>query len=173
MSTRGSGPLPQGDPALLQTEQAQRLLRSSIPARVAYRGADGTPRVVATWFHWNGTELVMPTFVSAPHIVHPAQRIRALRAEPAVAVTIDTEDFPPVALTLRGRVTVTDVAGVVPEYADAARRYLGEDAAAGYLASLEHPTTQMARIALEPTWVGLIDFQTRLPSALGGITGDR
>jgi hypothetical protein len=166
-----TGPIPQGDPRLLQTEQAQRLLTSSIPARVAYLGADGAPRVVATWFHWDGSELVMPTFVSAPHIAHPAQRIRALRANPAVAVTIDTEGFPPAALTLRGRVAITEVVGVAPEYAASARRYLGEEAAAGYLASLGHATTRMARISLAPAWVGLVDFQTRLPSALGGIRG--
>jgi hypothetical protein len=28
----------------------------------------------------------------------------------------------------------------------------------------------MARSDLRPTWVGLLDFQTRLPSALGGIS---
>jgi hypothetical protein len=29
----------------------------------------------------------------------------------------------------------------------------------------------MARIAVRPSWVGLVDFQTRLPSTLGGIAG--
>jgi hypothetical protein len=29
----------------------------------------------------------------------------------------------------------------------------------------------MAHIALRPAWVGIVDFQTRLPSGLGGVTG--
>jgi hypothetical protein len=33
------------------------------------------------------------------------------------------------------------------------------------------PGTRMARIAVRPTWVGVIDFESRLPSALGGVTG--
>jgi hypothetical protein len=29
----------------------------------------------------------------------------------------------------------------------------------------------MARIAVRPAWVGVLDFETRLPSALGGVAG--
>jgi hypothetical protein len=162
---------PQGDLRLLESDLAQRLLTSTIPARLAYVSPDGTPRVVPTWFHWTGTELVMPTFIAAPHVRHAAGRLRALRANSAVAVAIDTEGFPPEALSIRGTASVSEVAGVAPEYALAARRYLGEEGAAAYLASLDHPSTRMARIAVLPTWVGLIDFRTRLPDALGGVTG--
>jgi hypothetical protein len=161
--------LPQGDLGLLQSDAARRLLDSGIPARFAYVALDGTPRVVPTWFHWTGEELVMPTFVAAPHVRHPAARLAALRANPAVAVTIDTEDTPPVALGIRGRASVTEVDGVAPEYALAAPRYMGAEAAASYLAMLDQPGTRMARIAVRPSWVGLVDFQTRLPSTLGGI----
>lgn len=69
---------------------------------------------------------------------------------------------------LRGRVTVADVDGIAPEYAAAAVRYLGQEAADRYLASVDTPTTRMARIALRPTWTGLLDFQTRLPGTLSG-----
>jgi Pyridoxamine 5'-phosphate oxidase len=161
--------LDQGDPRLLDGEVAQRLLASSIPARYAYTAADGTPRVVPSWFHWTGEELVMPTFVSAPHVRHPAYRVRALRANPDVAVTIDTESFPPQAVTIRGRAEITEVDGIVPEYALAAHRYLGADEATAYLAQIDQPGTRMARIAVRPAWVGVIDFETRLPSALGGV----
>jgi hypothetical protein len=61
------------------------------------------------------------------------------------------------------------VDGLAPEYAAAARRYLGEEAAAGMLASLDQPGTAQARIVLRPTWVGLLDFDTRLPSVQGGV----
>jgi Pyridoxamine 5'-phosphate oxidase len=163
--------LPQGDLGLLESEVARRLLASTLPARLAYVALDGTPRVVPTWFHWTGDELVMPTFIAAPHVRHPAGRLRALRANPAVAVSIDTDGFPPEVLSIRGEATVTEVAGVAPEYALAARRYLGEETAAAYLASLDHPSTRMARIAVRPSWVGVVDFQRRQPSALGGVTG--
>jgi Pyridoxamine 5'-phosphate oxidase len=173
MSTNSADPaetpaLPQGDRKLLESDVAKRLLASTVPARVAFTAKDGTPRVVPTWFHWTGDELVMPTFVSAPHVRRPARRLGALRTNPAVAITIDTEGFPPNVLLVRGRASVTEVDGVVPEYALAARRYMGEEAAAAYLAQVDQPGTKMARIAVRPTWVGVLDFQTRLP---GGMTG--
>ena len=107
--------LRQGDLGLLESDVAKRLLASSIPARFAYLATDGTPRVLSTWFHWTGELLVMPTFLAAPHVRHGANRLRALRVNPDVAVTIDTQDFPPEALTVRGRASITDVVGVVPE----------------------------------------------------------
>jgi hypothetical protein len=100
-----TGRLPQGDLRLLETDLAQQLLRSSIPARLAFVATDGTPRVVPTWFEWNGVEIVMVTYVAGPNvgIRHPAARIAALRANPTVALTIDTEGFPSQSLTIRGR----------------------------------------------------------------------
>jgi hypothetical protein len=138
---------------------------------MAFIALDGTPRVVPSWFHWTGQELVMPTYVAGPRIGirHPAARLAALRARPDVAVTIDTETFPPQSLSLRGRVEITEVDGLAPEYAAAARRYLGDEAAAGMLASLDQPGTRQARIALRPTWVGMLDFDTRMPSVQGGV----
>jgi hypothetical protein len=161
----------QGDLRLLQTDLAKRLLASRLPARFAYIATDGKPRIVPTWFHWTGDELVMPTFLSAPHVRHPAGRLRALRVNPDVAITIDTEGFPPEALSIRGAASVTEVDGVPVEHALAARRYLGESESSDYLAQIEQPITRMARIAVRPAWVGVVDFQTRLPSALGGVQG--
>jgi hypothetical protein len=66
--------LPQGDLRLLETDLAQRLLQSAIPARLAFVWTDGTPRIVPTWFHWTGQEIVMVTYVAGPNIGirHPA-----------------------------------------------------------------------------------------------------
>jgi hypothetical protein len=111
----------------------------------------------------------MPTFITAPHIRHQAYRVRALRGSPDVAISIDTETFPPQVLTVRGVARVEEADGVDPDYAEAARRYLGEEAAAGYLEQIDHPQTRMARISVRPRWVGLLDFETRMPSALGGV----
>jgi len=159
-------PLPQGDLRLLDTDAARRLLASTVPARMGYLALDGTPRVVPTWFQWTGQELVMATFVAAPHVSRPAARIRDLRTNPQVAVSIDTDGFPPVALSLRGTVSVAEHPGVLPEYAQATHRYRGRQAAEEYLAFLDNPVTVMARIALRPAWVGLIDFQTRSPRTM-------
>lgn len=161
---------PQGDVRLLKTDVAQRLLQSTIPARVAYNAVDGTPRVMSTWFVWTGEELVMATFIHCPPIgiLRPAHRLRALRANPDVAITIDTEPQPPEVLLLRGRVSITEINGMVPEQAEAARRYLGEQGGAGYVTQADHPATKMARIALRPAWVGVLDFRNRLPEVMGG-----
>ena len=161
--------LEQGDLKLLETDLADRLLTSAIPARYAYTALDGTPRIVASWFVWTGEELVLPTFISAPHVSHAAYRVRALRANPDVAVSIDTESSPPQVLSLRGKAEITETAGVAAEYAAAAHRFLGPEQATGYLAQIDQPGTRMARIAVRPAWVALMDFETRMPSALGGV----
>jgi hypothetical protein len=57
----------------------------------------------------------------------------------------------------------------VPEYVASARRYLGEEAAAGMVASMDQPGTRQARISVRPDWVALIDFVSRKPSVLGGV----
>jgi Pyridoxamine 5'-phosphate oxidase len=158
--------VPQGDLRLLDTPVAVRLLASTTPARLAYVAEDGTPRVVPTWFHWNGEELVMPTFVAAPHIRRPARRIASLRANPAVALSIDTDGSPPHVLLVRGEATVEDIEGVAPEYGASARRYLGDDAAASLLSMVDDPITRMARIAVRPAWVGVLDFETRQPGPI-------
>jgi hypothetical protein len=161
--------LEQGDLRLLDTDLAKRLLTSTIPARYAYTALDGTPRIVASWFVWTGEELVLPTFISAPHVTHATYRVRALRTSPDVAVSIDTESFPPEVLSIRGKAEITEIDGVAAEYAEAAHRFLGSEQAAGYLAQIDQPGTRMARIAVRPTWVALMDFETRMPSALGGV----
>jgi hypothetical protein len=160
--------LPQGDLRLLDEDVAQRLLASALPARMAYTATDGTPRVVPSWFQWTGVELVMPTFIAAPHVSRPAARIKALRVNPAVAVSIDTDDFPPEVLLIRGRVDVTEVDGVDPDYAAAARHYLGEQAGQEYIGQITQPGTRMARIAVRPAWVGVVDFRSRQPGPMGG-----
>jgi len=169
--TVGRAPIPQGDRRLLDTGLARELLQAAIPVRMAYVALDGTPRIVPTWFHWTSTEIVMATYLAGPAIGirHPAARVAALRANPPVALTIDTEAWPPQGLSLRGNAEITEVDGLAPEYAAAARRYLSEEAAAGMIAAMDQPGTRQARISVRPDWVGLVDFVTRKPSVLGGV----
>lgn len=159
--------VPQGSPELLDSPLAGTLLAAAIPARAAYTAGDRTPRIVASWFQWTDGELVMPTFIRAPHVVAPSRRLTALRARPDVAVSIDTEGTPAQALLIRGKAQITEVEGIDPDYARSARQYLGEEAAHQYLAMADQPGTRMARITVRPTWVGLLDFGGgRLPGVM-------
>lgn len=150
----------QGDVGLLEDPVAKELLGAALPAHLAYTWTDGTPRVVPIWFHWTGEELVMSTPPNAP-------KNRALQDGTPVAVSVDSADFPYHVLMLRGRVSVTTVDGVVAEYAEAAKRYFGEEQGQAWVAQFPEGTT-MVRVALRPEWVGIVDFETRLPSALSG-----
>ena len=151
--------LPQGDPALLHTDTAQRLLASTELARLAYRATDGTPRVLPILFVWTGTELVMSTFAGSG-------KLPGLRRHPEVTVLIDRPGPPPEVLTVRGNAVLTEVDGVLPEYVQAQQRYYG-DGSADWIAELsQKPDLRMVRIAVEPSWVGVLDFQTRFPGGM-------
>ena len=69
-------------------------------------------------------------------------------------------------LLLRGNVTVDVVDGIAPEYAMMVHRTQGDEARQAWLNQLAAICPQMARIRVRPTWVGLLDFETRFPSAL-------
>jgi hypothetical protein len=147
-----------GGPELLDDPMAQSLLRSRVPARLAYTWRDGTPRVVPIWFHWDGREVVFGTFANAP-------KGRAIADGDALAATIDTDEFPHQVLVVRGPASVRRVDGVVEEYAAAARRYFGDEQGEAWVAGLPEGVP-MLRIGLRPEHVALLDFQTRFPSAL-------
>lgn len=152
-------PVKQGGLELLQHPASQALLQSNIPARLAYVGTDGSPRVVPIWFHWTGREVVMATPAKAP-------KIKALRKNPRVAITIDDNQFPHKVLLLRGTAQMDTVRGVVPEYALAAERYFGSEAGKAWVERMRSMVVENVRIAVAPDWVGLLDFETRFPSAL-------
>src|SRR5262245_3172834 len=134
--------IPQGSLELLETPLAKELLASDRYARVAYVAKDGTPRITPTWFQWVDGELVMPTYIRPPHIPVPARRLAALRARPDVTVSIDTDGRPPQILQVRGRVEITEVDGIDPDYATSARQYLGDADADQLLAMVDNPVTR-------------------------------
>ena len=148
----------QGDLQLLEDPVAQELLGSRELARLAYTWLDGTPRVVPIWFHWTGQAL---TFGSPPR----APKLRALEKAPSVAVTIDSATgWPYHALLIRGVATVEMLDHVSDEYAAAAHRYFGDEQGDAWVEQLSDQP--MARITVRPSWVGVLDFETRFPSAL-------
>jgi Pyridoxamine 5'-phosphate oxidase len=150
----------QGDVSLLNDPVAQQLLQSTIPARLAYNWTDGTPRVVPIWFHYDGKQIVMGTPSKAP-------KLKALGKNARVALTIDGDEFPHKVLLIRGAASVTMMDGIVPEYAAAAGRYFGTEQGKAWCDNLANlGVTRMGRIAVTPDWVGVLDFQTRFPSAV-------
>jgi Pyridoxamine 5'-phosphate oxidase len=152
-------PSAQGDLSLLEHPVAQRLLNEQTIMRLSYCWHDGTPRVVPHWFHWDDKEVVLASQADAP-------KVRALQANPAVAITIDTVDFPPRVLMVRGTARVDIVDGPPMEFAETSRRYFGTEQGAAWVERAGSLTREWARISITPTWVGILDYETRFPGAL-------
>ncbi len=145
---------------LLTTDPwAQRLLASSIPARLAYLALDGTPRVIPTGFHFDGAHIVVATAEGAP-------KIAAIEANPHVALTIDTDSFPPNVLHIRGTATVSIVDGACAEYLTASRKLVPVEQWGAFQAQVNALYDRMARIEITPTWANVLDFETRTPKAV-------
>lgn len=149
----------QGSLDLLQEPIAQQLLQAAIPAHFAYQWTDGTPRVIPIGFHWNGEEIVLGTPMEAP-------KLKALRDGQSVALCIDTETMPYRVLEIRGTVRMDVVEGIAPEYESMTYRSLGEEAGQAWLTNLAPICPRMTRVFIRPQWVALLDFETRLPSAI-------
>jgi hypothetical protein len=149
----------QGSRELLNDPVASALLNSVNPARLAYTWTDGSPRVVPIWFHWTGEQFVLGSPPKAP-------KLKALAADPRVALTIDDNAWPYKVLLVRGRADAELVGDVCPEYEMAATRYFGPEQGPAWVATLRGKP--MARIAITPEWAGILDFETRFPSALTG-----
>jgi hypothetical protein len=143
----------------LDTPIAQELLGSSLVARLAYVGLDGTPRLVPIWFVWTGDRLVLATPAGAP-------KVRALQANESVTVMIDDPRWPYRGLEIRGLVEVEIVSGIVPEYRSAAHRYLGQGPGDAWIASVERLFPPMARLSIRPTWAKVMDLRQMLPDAV-------
>jgi hypothetical protein len=145
-----------GDLALLDHPIAQQLLQATIPLRLAYIALDGTPRVVPMQFHWTSEEVVVNCWPDDP-------KAAAIRAHPEVALTIDTAEPPFRVLQIRGMATVMAVDGVSSEMVAASNRYMGPEAGQAWVEQALRLSPRMVRIGIRPTWVDVLDFETRLP----------
>jgi pyridoxamine 5'-phosphate oxidase-like protein len=128
--------------------------------RLAYVAKDGTPRNVPIGFTWNGSQIVMCTATNAP-------KLPSLRANPTVALTIDTEVHPPKILLIRGRAELDVVEGIPEEYLQMNGSYqMTPEQRVDWEAEVRTLYDSMVRIVVTPTWAKLIDFETTLPSAV-------
>jgi hypothetical protein len=148
-----------GDLELLDHPVAQQLLHDRIPVRVAYIALDGTPRVVPMQFHWTGKDVVVGCWPDDP-------KAAAIRANPQVALTIDTAEPPFKVLQIRGIAAVDLVNGAPPEMVAASIRTMGPEAGQAFADQAAQLSPQIVRIAIRPTWVDVLDFETRLPGGM-------
>ena len=138
---------------------SQELLARDL-TRLAYIAKDGTPRSIPIAFTWNGSSIVMCTAKNAA-------KVTALRHNPAVALTIDTEVHPPQILLIRGRAEVEFAEGIPDEYLEMNGTYtMTPEQRVEWEAEVRSLYDGMARIVVAPTWAKLIDFETTLPSAV-------
>jgi hypothetical protein len=144
---------------ILNRPISQEMLARDL-TRMAYVAKDGTPRNVPIGFTWNGAEIVLCTPPNAP-------KLHALRANPMVALTVDTEVHPPKILLIRGRAELDEVEGIPDEYLEMNGSYtMTPEQRVVWEAEVHSLYPSMVRIVVTPTWVKLIDFETTLPSAV-------
>jgi hypothetical protein len=144
---------------ILAKPYAQDLLNGPEPARLAYDGLDGDPRVIPIGFWTEGEQIVMAT-------VPKAAKVAALRKNPKVAITIDTGAFPPKALLIRGTATVELVPGVTEGYLTAGHKVMTDEQYPEWAAGVRALYDEMAVITITPTWAKLLDFETTIPKAV-------
>jgi len=151
---------------VLNRPLSQELLGRDV-TRLAYVAEDGTPRSIPIGFIWNGSAIVMCTAKNAP-------KVAALRHNPAVALTIDTEAHPPHILLIRGRADLDVVEGIPDEFLEINGSYsMTPEQRAEWEAEVRSLYDGMVRIVVVPTWAKLIDFETTLPSAVEELARQR
>ncbi|WP_326949613.1 MULTISPECIES: pyridoxamine 5'-phosphate oxidase family protein [unclassified Amycolatopsis] len=151
---------------ILNRPYSQELLGRDL-TRLAYVAKDGTPRTIPIGFTWTGSQIVLCTPKNAP-------KLHALRANPAVALTIDTEVHPPKILLIRGQAELDVVDGIPEEYLQMNGTYeMTPEQRVEWEAEVRDLYDGMVRIVVTPTWAKLIDFEQTLPSAVEELMHER
>lgn len=146
---------------------ARGLLGSSIPARLAYVDATGEPRVIPIAFLWTGEHLVMGT-------VPGSAKVPALRRNPRVSITVDTQDrWPPRVLLIRGTAALEEVDGVSDDYVEANRKIVPAGDFEGWEQGVRALYERMVVVTVEPDWAKLLDFETTIPEAVEHLVNAR
>jgi PPOX class probable F420-dependent enzyme len=111
-------------PAVRLSADARRLLDSDALAHVVTLNPDGSPQVAVVWVGLEGDEIV------AGHLDVRQQKVRNLRRDPRVALSVESGVTNPMGLreylVVHGRARITE--GGAPELLQRlARTYLGPD----------------------------------------------
>jgi hypothetical protein len=144
--------------AVLTDPVTVELVERATLMRVAYTGRDGAPRVVPVGYLLRDGRF---TFCTTPISAKTA----ALRADPRVAITVDTAD-PLCCLFVRGTAEVEVVPGVPDDYLEYSLRTMPAEQHAGFEAQVRGLYDEMARIVITPTFARLNDFQRTAPRAI-------
>jgi PPOX class probable F420-dependent enzyme len=147
-----SQPFPLDDPIVAE------LLSGANLARLAYVGLGGRPHVVPIWFEYIDGEIIMMTGPKA-------DKVRAIEANGAVALTIDSSTPPYHVLLVEGDATVERTDGMAPEYPRIVTRYLA-GAAEAYLAGMRDRVKTQRRIRVRIRNWKVLDFVKRYPKSL-------
>ena len=147
---------------VLAKPYAQQLLNGPEPARLAYDGLDGDPRVIPIGFWTEGQRVLMGT-------VPKSAKVAALRKNPKVALTIDQGAFPPKVLLIRGTAEVELVEGVPDGYLKAGHKVMTDDQYSNWVAGVRSLYDEMVIITITPTWAKLLDFETTIPRAVADL----
>lgn len=144
---------------ILAKPYSQQLLNGPEPARLAYNGLDGDPRVIPIGFWVEGERILVATLPKAA-------KVAALRSNPKVAITIDQAAFPPKVLLIRGTAEVELVDEIPEGYLTAGHKVMTDDQYAGWVDGVRGLYDEMIVITITPTWAKLLDFETTLPTAV-------
>ena len=151
---------------ILAKPYAQQLLNGPEPARMAYDGLDGDPRVIPIGFWTEGDRVVMAS-------VPKSAKVAALRTNPKVALTIDQGAFPPKALLIRGTAEVELVDGIPDGYLIAGRKVMADGQYPDWVVAVRGLYDEMVVITITPTWAKLLDFETTIPQAVEDLIEQR
>ena len=161
-----SRPMTDDEIAEVLAKPYSRQLLDHEQARLAYIGLDADPRVIPIGFWMERRRIVMATAANAA-------KVPALIQNPNVALTIDTSDFPPRALLIRGTAEVEIVEGVPEGYLLAGRKVLSGEEYEGWVNGARGLYDEMAVISVRPTWAKLLDFETTLPKAVEELIAEK
>ena len=105
--------------------------------------------------------------------VPTSAKVAALRANPKVAITIDTSTFPPKVLLIRGTAELETVDGVPEGYLEGGRKFMTAEQFVEWEAGVKGLYDQMVVITVTPTWVKLLDFETTIPKSVEDLVKEK
>lgn len=145
---------------------AQELVREAPVMHLSYTGLDGGPRVIPIAYLWEDQQFRLWT-------IPTSAKVRALLANPRVALSIDVTGPPMRLLLARGIATLSTVEGVPDGYLAASHRNLPEATWAAFDAQVGELYESMTAITISLDWARLIDFETTAPRAVEELIAQR
>lgn len=150
----------QGDLALLDSPLGMRLLASTARAQLSYDWRHGTPRVMATWFSWDGDQFILWT-ARLP-------TSNGLTTGSRVVLTVTSKHLPFRVLMVRGSIRqVTEVRLATPgKVVDPQEQQIRFGAAYDGTSAVPFSDSRvmrskMTQLGVRAEWVGIADDRPR------------